>query len=263
MKKRLLVIIAICLALFAACIGVPFVLAAHHVPEAWGFSNGDLLGYVGAVLGGLLTLVGVAATIYYEHREAWEERVRSSAPCLVPSLLGRGELDYVRRELSPEKGAFFVLRPNDVPEIKSSLKAQEYERWLSTSEETRIGDGAIAIGPSKIAAVAFVIENVGLGPAVNYRIRILPSSMGVSAPTDRAAGNSALRIGDSYCVAVYCDTHKPSAAGKYRIELTYLDLYGYRYSDSFEFEISDDGQQVSLLAMVGPTRTTHPESKNS
>lgn len=263
MKKRLLAIIIVCLALLAVCIEIPIVLTSHHVPEAWGFSSGDLLEYVGAVLGGLLTLVGVAATIYYEHREAREERVRSSAPCLVPSLLGRGELDHLCREFSSEEGAFFVLCPNGMPEIKSSLKEREYERWLSASEETKFGNGAIAIGPNKIAAMAFVIENVGLGPAINYRVRILPSSIGTSEPTDRAAGNSALRIGESYCAAVYCDTHAPSAAGKYRIELTYLDLYGYRYSDTFEFEISDDGQQVSLMAMVGPTRTARPETKNN
>ena len=260
MKNRTLVVTIACLVLLAVCIGVPVLLTTHHVPEAWEFTSGDLLGYIGAVLGGLITLIGVAATIYYEHRETWEERVRASAPCLVPTLLGRGELDQIPRIFSPEEGTYFVLHPKDRAEIKSSLAKQEYEKWLSSGEETKIMSGFTAFGPSRIAALAFIVENVGLGPAINYRVRIVPSS-GVSKPTDRAAGNSALRIGDSYCAAVYCDTHNPSAAGEYRLELTYLDLYGYRYSDSFEFEISDDGRQVSLMPMVGPTRTTHPEVK--
>ena len=261
MKKNAVVILVTGLGLIVVCVTAPAILATHQVPPAWELSKGDLLGYVGAILGGLLTLVGVAATIYYEHRETWEERVRSSAPCLVPTLLGRREIERLPRQFTSEEGSFFILHPNELPEIKTALKEHEYQRWLDPSEETEMGGGAIAIGPSRIVALAFVIENVGLGPAINYRARIVPFSMEMAQPTDRAAGNSALRIGDSYCIAVYCDTHEPSASGRYRLELTYLDLYGYRYTDDFEFEISDNGQQISLKAMVGPTRSASPEPK--
>lgn len=237
-------------------------LATRQLPDTWGFSGGDLLGYAGALLGGLLTLVGVAMTIRHEHQEAWEERMMASAPCLVPSLLGRGELGVIPRQLASEEGAFFVLRQNDFPDIRSSLKDREFERWLSPEERTEMDGGGIAIGPIRIAAFAFANENVGLGPAINYRVRIVPSSYRETEPTDRATGNAALRVGDSYCVAVYCDTHCPSASGKYKLELTYLDLYGYRYSDYFDFEISDDGQQISIKAMVSPTRSIRPEPKD-
>ena len=261
MKKRVLITASICLGLLAVCVAIPVILAWQQIPDGWGFSSGELLGYIGAVLGGMITLIGVAITIRYEHHEAREERIRASSPCLVPTLLCRGELDEVPSRFASREGTFFILRPNDTPQIKASLKEHEYQKWLDALEESIIGKGVTSIGPSSIAAFAFEIKNVGLGPAINYRIRIMPSSFDAPRPSDYAAGNSALHIDDSYCAAVYCDTNEPSAEGEYRLELTYLDLYGYRYSDSFEFEISDRGQQITFSTMVDPTRSVRPETK--
>lgn len=263
MKKRALLTVSVCLGLLAICTAIPIILARQQVPDGWGFSGGELLGYIGAVLGGMITLIGVAITIRYEHHEAREERIRASAPCLVPTLLCRGELDEIPSHFASREGAFFILQPNDVPYIKTSLKEHEYQKWSNAFEESAIGKGITSIGPSSIAAFAFEIKNVGLGPAINYRIRIVPSSLGAPKPSDNAAGNSTLHVDDSYRAAIYCDTKEPFAEGKYRLELTYLDLYGYRYSDSFEFEILDHGQQISITTTVGPTRSARPETKRS
>ena len=65
--------------------------------------------------------------------------------------------------------------------------------------------------------------------------------MDMNEPANQVSGNSVIRIGVPYCAAVSRDTHEPFSPEINKLGHAYYGLYGFRHSDEFEFEASNDG----------------------
>lgn len=156
-----LLIMAILVIILLVIVGAPFILFLllpnnEIVKQVFSKGATDVLGYYGAVIGGVVTVLGVYWTLNYESKKSKEERRKDSLPVLRFNFIPYKHLYYEESTLVEyEKDENGILFSN-------------YDIVLNTTRGKR--------GFKKYSKHSFLeygqlnIKNVGLGVAVLSRV---------------------------------------------------------------------------------------------
>lgn len=212
-------------------------------------------GYIGAIIGGVCTVVGVYWTIQYTQNN-YEEDVRNrSLPYIALTTLqcnrttnlfnlwndDNGELE--RKEVQKDIGQYQEYRLDKVFIIIEEGKIK-YKKHLSKEEELLIKNGGLAeiqhtngmtVVDKGVISVPFEFENVGNGAALSFRIG-LNREVNENA---RYIVPSSLKVGEKVYVHIFSQNniHENINHGKYMLEVYYEDIFRNSYCQQYCFSI--------------------------
>ena len=159
---------------------VPFFLWEHGLFNDGSFLyNSDILGYYGAIIGGVVTVLGIYWTFYYERMISLEKRKEESLPLLKFSLKSeKADNQFgIKLEGEPENDKQFDLRVVRGIEILKEFLQLRYKRDKATLEGNDKEIIEIEKSKSKILfsrSFCFLsIKNIGLRTAILSSIQLV------------------------------------------------------------------------------------------
>lgn len=250
-------------------IGVALVLPTVIVPCSRNDSN--VLSYYGGVIGGILAIVGVFLTVRYSQNQYRDGQRNSVIPFIAVNVLHR-------KNKGPEV-KFGHNSSNDEPEIKlknpSPIEPIGYKEYKATDYVFIIKNGEIEVrnklnknqqdraekmglinkeitqGVYACVAVNDVylpidIENVGNGPAINFRLGL--NALGVPSDKRLYSGSISVSKGEHISIHIYSEDCDKSSRnlGEYKLGMIYQDIFGNRYSQeaSIILDYEDSNNKV-------------------
>lgn len=132
------------------------------------FTNSDILGYYGAVIGGGVTVLGVYWTLNYESKKSKEDRKQELKNLIEERR--RDSLPILRFKFLPEGFSPLDIKPENVVRISDpdSELFKNYDIVLDTT------DGSEKYSESSIHVYGnLIIKNVGLGVAIISDVKLI------------------------------------------------------------------------------------------
>lgn len=216
-------------------------------------SGGDtnLLSYYGGVAGGILTIAGVFFTVAYSRKQYENDQRNAVIPYFAVNML-KSHYPSSNDHISDETNNNDNPPKNDTPALDSNgyyeYKAVDYvfiiqngsikvrnkltDDQKSRAEKPRISTEEIMKGVTAWVASDDVYqtidcENVGNGPAVNFRIGFYRKD----SKEKLYSYSISVRQGEHVTVHIYaenCD-QKSKNLGSYELEIHYEDIFGNKY----------------------------------
>lgn len=225
-------------------------------------------GYLGAIIGGICTVVGVYWTIQYT-RENYEKDIRNrTLPYMALTALERAgrrnllnlwrEQDHesdVGNQIEDEEGykeyrrdkIFIVINDGTIQYQKKLSKEQE--NLVKNSGIIKINNGNTkSIVDRGIISVPFELENVGNGAALLFRV-------GLNKKGEKDAKYlvpSNLKIGERIYVHIFSENNIKSDAnlGDYLFEIYYEDIFHNEYRQKYDFGIRREEGKTNAIAVL-------------
>lgn len=252
-KKEITIIAIITLFVIPLCIHVLFKMQAPISFLVAEWSAGDILAFYGVLVGAAATVAGVYISIHASQENYHEDVRNRSLPYITVTprfiqtrnFLEKYEDDEKTlsaykpefKEYSLEK-VYYVISDGNVS-IRKEL-SDEQESLLKYGGYSRtINDyGGMIVQPAGLMYLAFEVENVGNGAAVNFSIGI--NNKTLSQDSHIFSVERALKIGEKYYIAIYCE--KPSkSCGEYIMCISYFDIFRNHYQQTFTYTITAEG----------------------
>ena len=269
-KKNLILIVVM------VAVGIPVIIYGLSVIPVFpsGLNNdwaGFWGGYIGAIVGGMCTVIGVFWTIQYS-RENYKEDVRNrSLPYIALTTL---QSDRTVDLLNFESGYYNNSFEEDCNELVKYKEYRleklfivldkgeiEYKKHLSDEQNQLIKTGGIVetkkqngktISDKGILSIPFEIENVGNGAALTFRVGL--NREGEEDSKYILPLN--LKIGDKVYIHIFSEDNIKNNLniGKYILELYYEDIFSNQYRQKYKLIIErQEGKRnvTSLLDLSG------------
>lgn len=194
-------------------------------------------GYMGAIIGGVCTFVGVSRTIKYEREKSEGEKERSVLPYMALSTLktnfdlyftDTGDIQEVnsfeQREKHMLQQYVFLLDGNDV-RIQEDLRCTCINKDVSTF-------------------LPIKLENVGNGTAVNFRVGVHTKEI---AWTDRKyTPTKHIKQGESFNIFIlFKDVTKYQVGESFKLRIIYKNIFSQNYLQEYEISV-EEGYKVRL-----------------
>lgn len=207
-------------------------------------NNSDILGYYGAVIGGVVTVLGVYWTLNYESKKSKEEREYERQKVEEERERERDNLNEERRKDSLPI-LIFIFLPNNstLEEMKRNNKYKEDDIVIDTTEESEIYDENFIHEYGSLK-----IFNVGLGAAIISDVKLIRSK-----PKNVVVNNSSEKKFKRFILAKYNyrelsmtirskDLNKDDT-----LHLIFTDLYSNEYSYKISFNNINDRYNKTRL----------------
>lgn len=201
-------------------------------------------GYIGAIIGGVCTFVGVSKTIKYEREKNEGEKERSVLPYMALSTLktnfdlyftDTGDIQEVNSFEQREKHMLqqyaFLLDGNDVC-IQEDLRYTYINKAVGT------------FMPMKL-------ENVGNGVAVSFRVGVHTKEI---AWTDgKYTPAKHIKQGESFNIFIlFKDVAKYQVGESFKLRIIYKNIFSQNYLQEYEISV-EEGYKVRL-DLIGEQR---------
>ena len=274
---------------------VVHVLFSFNAPTPWlkaKWCAGDVLGYMGSIIGAGATIFVLLATIEHE-KKADEERSKhsvrpviaasklekpSSGWDLAGSTMSEDDFDSISEEVEYRKACeeyiladcYAVVSKDGSVSYKTKLTNDEYDLALWAEAQVIHEEGGLTSHGNAFRAwfVKLVLTSMGNGPAINAYARLVEQGL-VGAVDDKKIPCSPtvhLMMGGEWTLGLLVPTEQsiPEETKQYRLVLTYEDADGRRYEQSFPLTMSrlgNKGQVDGCLSIdqreIGKTSSQH------
>lgn len=220
---------------------------SHLSSAEWSSFNGS---YIGAIMGGIVTLIGIWITIKFQQTQAKKDRQFQS------SESGRNrqfQLDEAKNDREFQRDQ---ANEDRRLAITPFLKYKTYNQDTKSSDKETItkekGDFDIYMNcefdnqPNQSYAGIIKLKNIGMGPAIDVRIYETYLNTG-KAQVDYQSENDILEKDGSLYVLINLDLKLveiteesvfSNSTGILKFKVGYKDLLQYKYEQEIEIEIA-------------------------
>ena len=231
------------------------------------WSAGEILDYVGSLLGALATIVALRWTILEERNGRAEEQRLAAIPCMAITSLERNTVNslfdfnngsnrqdsslpssdkYVEYELQKE----YIVVSKGVITYQSRLTDEQQNKvvhgnWMPE----RISENVRAVVANDSIYLPLVLHSVGNGPAINVSVHL--EKNGVAPTSDHNGCPSQLSpkqllVGNNRYVGILIDERmNPLSNGDYALVISYCDVMGHKYLQKHELTITTERSETS------------------
>lgn len=267
MKKYFAKII---MALFVALCVIPLIVYLLSVvpvlPNGGNDWAGFWGGYFGAIIGGICTVGGVFLSIQYEKEKGKEDAERAVLPYIALTTL----------EKENQRGCFNLKSEDDLKKKESHNEdendedSQEYREYLldkiyftvqgeevtpkrRLSNEQRllvenggnykqmICKGAWSIAHQAMIYIPIVLENVGNGAAVNFRVGLHSGNMKYNEKRAKYTIAKHIQAGDNFYLSIlFEDLSQYSDEKEFVLRICYENIYAQEYIQEYPIYIESD-----------------------
>ena len=240
-KKIGLIIIIILVA-----ISIPIIIKIK-----WGnISNGEFVLYLGSIISGFGTFLGVKYTIDYEKENKIEERNNSVKPFLAMTTRHRnndfisdaknnGNITEREEELIYPEGILseVAITISDQGVLfGDKLTEEQKEIILHRGNILEERPGGSFVWSFTYSYCSWQIKNVGCGPAILFRIGLNKS--GTKLEDKKFLPLRPLSVNEKFILHIFIDGLSENILGKYSIDLCYNDIYDNTYFQRHSYEIT-------------------------
>lgn len=242
------------------------------------WTSGDVLAYIGALLGAIATIVAVFLTIKKSDEARKEDFRLSVLPCIAVQDLHRVNRKSIIEAMMEEDdpgsdGGVTAKEPYAEVKIEDEYAVYSaegfcYRRELTDEQRKKIecrsvvpmegAPGVTLYTANTSAYLPLLFSNVGNGTAVNCCISVIKAEKiwDVKLKGLFACSIKQMTVGSERYLGVYFDDCDPDCYGKYQIVVMYEDTYGNRYVQDFVLEIgpADDPLGSSLTMAISRHR---------
>lgn len=220
-------------------------------------------GYFGAIIGGICTVVGVFLSIRYEKEKSRENDERAVLPYIALTtlevennidFLNLKSLDDVKdddqtqgyREILLDRVYFIVEGDEIVPRRKLS-KEQRTLLENNGNYNEEIAKGCYSIVHKKMISIPIILENVGNGAAVDFRIGL---HLGGTEYNDKGIQYTVpkhLTIGKTFYLNIYFEDISEYVENKeFVLRVCYENIYAQAYMQEYPIHIENGILQFDL-----------------
>lgn len=241
---------------------------------------GDVLGYMGSIIGACATIFVLLATIDYE-READEERAKHSMrpviaisnpekPLsgwnLVGLTISEDDFDPIGEEAAYRKAreeyiradCYVVASKDGSVSYKATLSTEDYDLavWAEAQVIHKESKPTFYGNAFRAWFVKFVLTSMGNGPAINVHARLVEQDFVSATGGEKMPCSPAvqLMVGGEWTLGLLVPAERsiPEETKQYRLVLTYEDADGRRYEQSHALtmtRLGNKGQVDGFLSI--------------
>lgn len=234
--------------------------------------SGEVLAYIGALLGAIATIVAVFLTVKNSDEARKEDLRFSVLPCIAVQDLrrvNRKSFFEVMREQGSLDSDEGMTEKEPYAEVKiekeyaiCSAEGFYYRCELTDEQRKKIeyhsvvptegASGVMLLAANTSAYLPLLFSNVGNGTAVNCCVSVVKADAIRDVKLEGLLSCSIrqMAIGSERYLGLYFDDCNPDCSGKYQIVVMYEDTYGNKYVQDFVLEIGPtDGPRGNSLTM--------------
>lgn len=217
------------------------------------FGPADLLGYTGAIIGGMLTLVGVALTLNNNDRNLKKDTINRVKPVLHLLSL---KYDYTKPILPDHvhNTAFYQIEKivyNYCSEANRFTPKTEFDaETIKLLSKPSI--------EKKYFCMSLDLENIGVGSASNIKI-LLTNDKDSFNSSNQYVYLSPLNPSGKIPIYIFSAEASNILEKEFYFNMVYYDVYGNKYNTQFEFTITKSEHSLTFKVDHGKTYFTPQE----
>ena len=220
------------------------------------WSCGDLLSFYGAILTGIITIIGVFLTIRYYKLQNKDDLEKDVMPFIALTILQTeyafdfenfGKIKDNKREniettsyREYELNKIYFIITNEEIKWKKELTAEQKEllRYGGISNESG-NEKNLKLRKKNLISIPMVLENVGKGAAIQFGVGLHDEK--TSYDDGKYSMPIHMKIGNKFYVNFYFpEVDKIDKGRKFIFRLDYENIYGERYIQEYNIKINDD-----------------------
>lgn len=220
-------------------------------------------GYFGAIIGGICTVVGVFLSIQYEKEKSREDDERAVLPYIALTTLEKEvhvdffhlkniddieDSDHTQeyREFMLDR-IYFVIRGDDItPKYKLS-KEEKVLLENNGNYNQELAKGCYSIVHKKMISIPIILENVGNGAAIDFRIGLHLGGTKYNGKGIPYTVPKHLTIGKTFYLNLYFDDISEYAEKKqFVLRICYENIYTQAYIQEYTIDIENGVLRLDL-----------------
>lgn len=250
-------------ALYALLVHFVFEVIPDDKSVVVGWSAGDALMCGVAMISACLAIWGVYLTLDNNRVQFVENSRLGVIPCIsIVELVEKNKKSYFNEHRgtktihegdgesmlrsSSEDASYCIVEPGQEFAIlgetityKRDLTQRQWDLAGHRDSISLVKNG-FSFGPSLVKLVPIQFINIGLGAAVNFRRGIERRH---NQEERRYTQPRTLKPGDACMLGIYVDMSDESVFGEYEICLSYYDVLGNEYTQTFNFSVTMEGEE--------------------
>ena len=220
-------------------------------------------GYFGAIIGGMFTVVGVFLSIQYEKEKSREDDERAVLPYIALTTLEKEvHVDFFHLKNSDDTEdsdhtqeyrefmldrIYFVIRGDD---ITPKYKLSREEKLLLENNgnyKDEVATGCYSLAHKKMISIPIILENVGNGAAVDFRVGVHPGDTKYNDEGIKYTVPKHLIIGKTFYLNLYFeDIGEYVERKQFVLRICYENIYTQTYIQEYKIDIENGVLQLDL-----------------
>ena len=259
----------ICVFLIVGIVIIPsFIYIMFKIPAVCKFfesvwNAGDVLGFYGVLLGAFSGVVGVFFTIQYSQESYKQDLINRSLPFIniVPMIydpgIPNGETDCGGHGdiVRPLETYYYIISNKSVSVVSKLTEQQEKMVRCKGIYQREPTKGVTFRQNVKLLYLPLEVENIGNGAATTFSIGLyIPPYSPKTHPKSFSLARS-LRAGEKIKIAIYSENDTQDNTGKYDLCVSYYDILGNQYEQSFIYKIYvDENKDIRASLQMNGTQ---------
>lgn len=219
------------------------------------WTAGDMLGFYGALLASVATIIGVYLSIEYaqkNYREDEQNRVRpylaltyirTKSNCNLfggsnDSSSSNQRSEELYKEFRLDK--VYIIISKDGIAFKDGLTSQQQELLEKAGFSWKGTENGYILVATDYVSLPFEVDNVGNGAAIELKLGLYRND----SDKHRGVRLYTLKPSDKIYFHVFSELEDDSLYGDYTLEFKYRDIQGTNYSQVYPFSIQKENGKV-------------------
>jgi hypothetical protein len=229
------------------------------------WNAGEFLQFYGMILSALLAVYGVFKTIQYTQENYRKDFVNRVLPYMaLTNLEKESQFNWLTsthqqpieqnsiseyREYKLDK-VFFILNDGKIDTFNKLNSRQNALVRNRGSLDIPDKDGRIYTVDYNLISIPLIIENVGNGAAVNFRVGL--NRIETQEKGRRYIVPQNLKRGEKFYIHIYSENpgNTQLNCGDYILEIHYEDIYGNKYKQCYNFNLKCNEMKQHLEASL-------------
>ena len=226
------------------------------------WSAGDLIGFVGSIIGAVATILAVTMTIDHAERNKREEHVMDVLPCIGVEVLERRNLGSVLDDCgalggsdSPSPayeevphGREYAILTGESVSYTGQLGEQQQANVEHCDAAQSYGNGLFVSQANPSQYIPLVFQSIGSGPALDVSLALIRAETPGEVPPGGFCTTPVVQmpVGRQRYFGLYIeDRNDPRIAGGYQVVADYYDILGNQYRQCFPLKLTGGAGMAS------------------